>query len=91
MTIAATESGGMRRKNENTKVRLCAACPYVGGVRMIENIDLNRLIEKAKEEQCEITITCEPARTEITIQPWEPFSYSCPYQQQEKSEQGGTI
>ena len=47
---------------------------------MFENIDLNKLIEKAKEEQCEITITCEPNRTEITIQPWKPFSYSCPYE-----------
>ena len=40
---------------------------------------INRLIEKANMEKCEITISCKPGRTEITIQPWEPFHYSCPY------------
>ena len=46
---------------------------------MIENIDFNALIEKATKEKCEITISYEPNRTEITIQPWKPFSYACPY------------
>ncbi len=35
---------------------------------MFENIDFNALIEKATKEKCE-----------ITIQPWKPFSYACPY------------
>ena len=47
---------------------------------MIEKIDFDKLIEKATKEQCEITISCEPTRTEITIQPWKPFSYTCPYE-----------
>ncbi len=46
---------------------------------VFEQIDFNRLIEKANMEKCEITISCKPGRTEITIQPWEPFHYSCPY------------
>ena len=46
---------------------------------MFENIDFNALIEKATKEKCEITISYEPNRTEITIQPWKPFSYACPY------------
>ncbi len=54
-----------------------------------ENIDFNKLIEKANKEKCEITISCEPNRTEITVQPWKPFSYSCPYKLQEKLEQEG--
>lgn len=47
---------------------------------MIEKIEFDKLIEKAAKEQCEITISCEPNRTEITIQPWKPFSYACPYE-----------
>ena len=46
---------------------------------IFENIDFNALIEKATKEKCEITISYEPNRTEITIQPWKPFSYACPY------------
>lgn len=45
---------------------------------MLENIDFNELIKKVSKEKCEITISCEPDRTEITIQPWVPFSYHCP-------------
>ena len=46
---------------------------------MLEKIDFNELIEKATKERCEITIVYEPDRTEVTIQPWKPFQYSCPY------------
>lgn len=45
---------------------------------MFEDIDFNKLIKKVSKEKCEITISCEPDRTEITIQPWVPFSYHCP-------------
>ena len=48
-------------------------------MKMFENIDFNGLIEKASKNKCEITVSCEPTRTEITIQPWKPFEYSCPY------------
>ncbi len=54
---------------------------------MFEDIDFNKLIEKVNKEKCEIIISCEPNRTEITVQPWKPFSYSCPYKPQEKLEQ----
>lgn len=56
---------------------------------MFEDIDFNKLIEKASKEKCEITILCEPDRTEITIQPWEPFSYACPYKSNQEGEQNG--
>ena len=46
---------------------------------MFENIDFNKLIEKATKEKCEIIIAYEPDRMEVTIQPWKPFSYACPY------------
>lgn len=46
---------------------------------MLEKINFNELIEKAAKENCEITISIEPGRTEITVQPWKPFSYNCPY------------
>ena len=51
---------------------------------MIEKIDFDKLIEKATNEQCEITISCEPTRTKITIQPWKPFAYSCPYKSKQE-------
>lgn len=49
---------------------------------MIKNIDFNGLIEKAREEKCEITISYGIDKTEISIQPWKPFSYACPYMSQ---------
>ena len=50
-----------------------------GGITMFDKIDFNELIEKATKEHCEITVIYEPNRTEITIQPWKPFQYACPY------------
>lgn len=46
---------------------------------MLKEIDFNNLIEKATKEQCEITVAYELNRIEITIQPWKPFQYNCPY------------
>lgn len=43
-----------------------------------ENINFDELIQKANKEQCEIFISFEPSRTEITIQPWRPINYICP-------------
>ena len=47
---------------------------------MIEKNVFDKLIEKAAKEKFDITISCEPNRIEITIQPWKPFSYACPYE-----------
>lgn len=46
---------------------------------MNQNINFNDLIEKANKEKCEVTISYEPTRTEVSIQPWKPFEYNCPY------------
>ena len=78
--IQEREEFCMTRENtptvKNTKKRRKLG---TGGFIMFENIDFNALIEKATKEKCEITISYEPNRTEITIQPWKPFSYACPY------------
>lgn len=78
--IQEREEFCMTRENtptvKNTKKRRKHG---TGGFIMFENIDFNALIEKATKEKCEITISYEPNRTEITIQPWKPFSYACPY------------
>ena len=53
------------------------------------NIDFNELIKKVSKEKCEITISCEPDRAEITIQPWVPFSFSCPINSKENENKEG--
>ena len=53
---------------------------------MLKDINFDSLIKKAVKESCEITITVEPGRTEIQIQPWKPFSYTCPYEKRGDSE-----
>ena len=42
-------------------------------------IDINEMIEIVKEKPVEITITMEPDRTEISVQPWRPYRPTCPY------------
>lgn len=37
------------------------------------------LVHKAVTEKCEISIEITPENENITIRPWEPFQYSCPY------------
>lgn len=37
------------------------------------------MIEAVKTQQIEITVTMEPDRTEITVQPWRPYHPICPY------------
>jgi hypothetical protein len=44
------------------------------------NLDFNKIMEKANQEQCEVIISIGNDRTEITVQPWKPFVYTCPYQ-----------
>lgn len=41
--------------------------------------DFNALIDRVKDDKIEITITIEPDRTEITMQPWKPYRMTCPY------------
>ena len=40
----------------------------------VKREDLDYYIHKAVEEQVEITITCTPESTEITIRPWKPVT-----------------
>ena len=56
----------------------------------MENItvDVNELIKKAQEEKCEITVSFSPERTEITIQPWKLFTYTCPAAIKEATKNG---
>lgn len=44
------------------------------------HINLDELIKKVKEEKVEISITMSNEQNEITISPWKPFEYTCPYQ-----------
>ena len=37
------------------------------------------LVHKAVTEKCEISIEITPENENITIRPWEPFQYNCPY------------
>lgn len=40
------------------------------------------LVHKAVTEKCEISIEITPENESITIRPWEPFRYACPYREQ---------
>lgn len=40
---------------------------------------LDSLIKKAVNERCEISIEVSPELETITIRPWEPLRYVCPY------------
>jgi hypothetical protein len=43
------------------------------------SIDIDKMIEAVKEKSVEITVTMEPDRTEISVQPWRPYRPTCPY------------
>jgi hypothetical protein len=43
------------------------------------SIDINEMIEAVKKKSVEITITMEPDRTEVIVQPWRPYRPMCPY------------
>jgi len=45
--------------------------------QFLPNID--ELIDRVKNDKVEITVTIEPERTEITVQPWRPYTPICPY------------
>lgn len=42
-------------------------------------LSLSELIDLVKDRQVEITMTFDPERTEVTIQPWRPYTPVCPY------------
>ena len=44
----------------------------------LEHLDLQDIVNVVKNEKVEITITAEPGRYEIQINPWKPFEYKCP-------------
>jgi hypothetical protein len=41
--------------------------------------DLMELIQRVKEENIEVTVYFEPGRTEVSLQPHEPFRPMCPF------------
>lgn len=45
----------------------------------LAELSLNELIELVRDEQVEISMTWEPGRTEMTVQPWRPYTPVCPY------------
>ena len=47
--------------------------------KLVTEDHLDSLIHKAVTEKCEISIEITPENVNITIRPWEPFRYSCPY------------
>ena len=46
---------------------------------MEQQFDIYEIIEAVKAQGVEITVTIEPERTEITVQPWRPYTPVCPY------------
>lgn len=45
---------------------------------------LDELIDRVKVDKVEITVTIEPERTEITVQPWRLYMPVCPYAAQKE-------
>lgn len=45
----------------------------------LAELSLSELIDLVKDEQVEIFMTWEPGRTEMTVQPWRPYTPVCPY------------
>ena len=37
------------------------------------------LMDHAREQKVSVTLTVEPGRTEVSVQPWENVVMSCPY------------
>lgn len=47
----------------------------------IDQINLREIVDLVKAEGVEITVTIEPDRTEVSVQPWRPYTPTCPYNQ----------
>ena len=45
---------------------------------------LDELIDRVKVDKVEIIVTIEPGRTEISVQPWRPYTPVCPYAAQKE-------
>lgn len=45
----------------------------------IKGIKIEDLIQTVVQEKCEITISFTPDSAEVKIEPWQPFTYECPY------------
>lgn len=45
--------------------------------------DLDEIIKRVVAEQIEIEISVTPDEEKITITPWKPFKYSCPYREEQ--------
>ena len=45
--------------------------------------DIDELIKRVRTEEVEIEISITPDEERITINPWIPFRYSCPYREVE--------
>lgn len=48
--------------------------------------DLDALIQQVKDQHVEITFTYEPGRTEMSVQPWRPYTPTCPYARKKQEE-----
>lgn len=48
---------------------------------MVDYIGLNfaELVQLAVKEKCEVDINIEPDHAEVSLRPWEPYHYQCPY------------
>lgn len=42
-------------------------------------INLSEMIKEVMDKNVEITVTYEPDRTEMTVQPWRPYRPYCPF------------
>ena len=45
--------------------------------------DIDELIKRVRTEEVEIEISITTDEERITINPWKPFKYSCPYREVE--------
>jgi len=41
--------------------------------------DIDKLIYRVKEEHVEVELIVEPDRQQLTVRPWKPYEFSCPY------------
>ena len=41
--------------------------------------DIEKLVEQVKREGVEIELHIYPEEQNITVRPWKPFTYNCPY------------
>ena len=60
-------------KEQETKI-------FKGFMGMSDAEEIARfLMDHAREQKVSVTLTVEPGRTEVSVQPWENVVMSCPY------------